>query len=284
MKNNKKKQEFLEQLIDIRLKKILKEDYNVDSIDEISLSGLKNVGNKIIQKGKDGVNAAVDALDAGIQAGVDKVGLTPAINKIDSVATKIGSGIRKEYEKGQKVDLEKKIEDRLQNIKDAIIAYNELAKKNGEPLINPRKYMGYLNSIPVLKEDEVPLEEAEGDQKEFIVKVKHDKGTASLKVLGTDEADVKKKVMAAEGCPEGAIVSVKPKVTMEEDVNLETLRGLDFEYIEDYYDYIKESIINGQFKQAKALYDDLSDVQKEEFEGYMFDDGDDKESIMKYLK
>jgi hypothetical protein len=44
---------------------------------------------------------------------------------------------------------------------------------------------------------------------EYILTVKHDKGTVNLKTTASSEDAAKKKIMAAEGCPESAITSVK---------------------------------------------------------------------------
>ncbi len=48
-------------------------------------------------------------------------------------------------------------------------------------------------------------------------------------------------------------------------VTLKTIQGLDFETIEDYFEYIADSMTNGQKKQAQTLYKDLSDKQKTDF-------------------
>jgi len=47
------------------------------------------------------------------------------------------------------------------------------------------------------------------------------------------------------------------------------LTGLDFHDITQYYDYIIESYINGQFKQAKELYRDFSEPQQRDFGDYL---------------
>lgn len=47
------------------------------------------------------------------------------------------------------------------------------------------------------------------------------------------------------------------------------LTGLDFHDIIQYYDYIIESYINGQFKQAKELYRDFSAPQQRDFGDYL---------------
>lgn len=47
------------------------------------------------------------------------------------------------------------------------------------------------------------------------------------------------------------------------------LTGLDFHDISQYYDYIIESYINGQYKQAKELYRNLSVPQQRDFGDYL---------------
>lgn len=48
-------------------------------------------------------------------------------------------------------------------------------------------------------------------------------------------------------------------------VTLAKIQGLDFETIEDYFEYITDSIMNGQRKQAQTLYKNLSEKQKTDF-------------------
>jgi hypothetical protein len=64
--------------------------------------------------------------------------------------------------------------------------------------------------------------------KMFAVKVKHDKGTTTIKTNGSDEEDVIKKVMKAEGCPKSAIVSVKEikKTNENSDMGGRNLRAV----------------------------------------------------------
>lgn len=47
------------------------------------------------------------------------------------------------------------------------------------------------------------------------------------------------------------------------------IKGLDFETLEDYFDYIIESKANGQRTQARKLFNELSDKQKKEFLSYV---------------
>ena len=52
-------------------------------------------------------------------------------------------------------------------------------------------------------------------------------------------------------------------------VTMYDVQQLDFEYIEDYFDYILDSRTNGQHKQAKELFLKLSDKQKKQFFEYV---------------
>lgn len=47
-----------------------------------------------------------------------------------------------------------------------------------------------------------------------------------------------------------------------------TLKSYQFETIEEYFDHIVDSKTNGQRKQCKELYIDLSAAQKKEFRRY----------------
>jgi hypothetical protein len=46
---------------------------------------------------------------------------------------------------------------------------------------------------------------------------------------------------------------------------------LDLGTIEDYFEYILESRINGQHKQSLELYNDLAPSQKLDFKGYIIE-------------
>lgn len=48
-------------------------------------------------------------------------------------------------------------------------------------------------------------------------------------------------------------------------VSIKYIKGLDFDNIEEYFNYIVESDINGQVQQSKELYNKLSVPQKEAF-------------------
>lgn len=52
-------------------------------------------------------------------------------------------------------------------------------------------------------------------------------------------------------------------------VSINLIKSLEFETIQDYFDYIIESKTNGQHKQAKELYLKLSKVQKIEFKKWL---------------
>lgn len=61
-------------------------------------------------------------------------------------------------------------------------------------------------------------------------------------------------------------------------VTTKKIKGLDFTSIEQYFDYIIESIINGQRQQATGLIKDLDKNQKKRFINYLRTldfDGDD---------
>lgn len=47
------------------------------------------------------------------------------------------------------------------------------------------------------------------------------------------------------------------------------IKGLEFETLEDYFDYIIESKTNGQRTQARELFNELSNTQKKEFFNYV---------------
>lgn len=66
------------------------------------------------------------------------------------------------------------------------------------------------------------------------------------------------------------------------------IKALDFETIEEYFDYIAESIVNGQIQQAKTLVNDLSKKQLKEAFNYYNNDfssffGDAKQLITNRL-
>jgi len=48
-------------------------------------------------------------------------------------------------------------------------------------------------------------------------------------------------------------------------VTKQTLGTYEFSYMEEYYEYMLESKLNGQHTQSKELYEQLSEVQKDDF-------------------
>lgn len=48
------------------------------------------------------------------------------------------------------------------------------------------------------------------------------------------------------------------------------LRALDMMHIEEYFEYIVDSYVNGQLKQAIDLYDDLTVIQSMDFSDWLF--------------
>ena len=52
---------------------------------------------------------------------------------------------------------------------------------------------------------------------EYVLTVKHDNGTTNIKTTASSEDAAKKKIMAAEGCPETAITSIKMTKKLEEE-------------------------------------------------------------------
>jgi len=58
-------------------------------------------------------------------------------------------------------------------------------------------------------------------------------------------------------------------------IGKKTLKNYGFKSIEDYYNYIIDSQINGNHKQVKELFKKLNDEQKKVFFNYLeqFDNG-----------
>ena len=54
-------------------------------------------------------------------------------------------------------------------------------------------------------------------------------------------------------------------------ISKKTLKNYGWETIEDYFNYIVESQINGNFEQVKELFKKLSKKQREEFYIYLKD-------------
>lgn len=52
-------------------------------------------------------------------------------------------------------------------------------------------------------------------------------------------------------------------------ITQQQVKALDMETFEDYFDYIIESKINGQRKQARELFNELSNEQKRQFFDYV---------------
>ena len=58
---------------------------------------------------------------------------------------------------------------------------------------------------------------------------------------------------------------------MIKTISKKDLKGLEFETIEEYFNYIVESEANGQFKQCEELVNKLSHEQFIDFLGYLND-------------
>lgn len=54
-------------------------------------------------------------------------------------------------------------------------------------------------------------------------------------------------------------------------VSKETIKGLEFSDIVDYYEYVADSILNGQKTQATRLINEMSNNQKKEAINYFKD-------------
>ncbi len=138
--------QLVEQYIEKRVKQLIKEAIeNPETLDEISLTGLGNIGSKIIGK----TDAFADSIANGIESGATAL-KDKAVNAATAVkdkAIEVGGKINKEYDKGVMTDLDSKIMAQLMKIKEAVTKYNELATKHGTEKINARKYMAILNTI-----------------------------------------------------------------------------------------------------------------------------------------
>lgn len=49
------------------------------------------------------------------------------------------------------------------------------------------------------------------------------------------------------------------------------VKGLEFETVHEYYEYIVESHINGNPQQVKSLYNDMPLVNQDEFKVFVFE-------------
>jgi hypothetical protein len=52
-------------------------------------------------------------------------------------------------------------------------------------------------------------------------------------------------------------------------VGIAKVKALDLKSLEEYFEYIIESKVNGQKKQAKELFEDLSEAQRDSFYSYV---------------
>jgi hypothetical protein len=66
-------------------------------------------------------------------------------------------------------------------------------------------------------------------------------------------------------------------------VTKQTLKTYDYANVEDYFDYIVESHVNGQFAQVRELFGTLSKNQKAELLAYLQDGTKDQIACREYL-
>jgi len=65
-------------------------------------------------------------------------------------------------------------------------------------------------------------------------------------------------------------------------IGKKTLKAYEFRQIENYFDYIEESMINGNFSQVKDLFNKLSKSQKKLCFKYFFN-CDGRKDALNYL-
>ena len=66
-------------------------------------------------------------------------------------------------------------------------------------------------------------------------------------------------------------------------ISKKTLKDYDFRQIENYFDYIQESIINGNFSQVKDLFNELSKSQRKLCLRYFNCNQDGRKETLNYL-
>ena len=66
-------------------------------------------------------------------------------------------------------------------------------------------------------------------------------------------------------------------------ISKKTLKEYEFKTIESYFDYIQESIINGNFSQVKDLFNKLSKSQQKLCFKYFNCDVEDRKETLNYL-
>lgn len=67
----------------------------------------------------------------------------------------------------------------------------------------------YKKRISILAGIKTINEESDFSVKKYAVKVKHDKGTKTIKTSASSEEAAKSNICKSEGCPESAIISTK---------------------------------------------------------------------------
>jgi len=76
---------------------------------------------------------------------------------------------------------------------------------------------------------------------------------------------------------------LKCKEIKRDMIGKKTLKAYEFRQIENYFDYIQDSVINGNFSQVKSLFKELSNDQKKLCLRYFNCDQEGRKETLNYL-
>jgi hypothetical protein len=120
-----------------------------ETLNELNLAGLKNVGQYLKGKAGEKASAAAKGIEKGVKnvAGTVKSAITSKIDQATEKLDQLGNEIAQEYQKGVKSTVEKKLQKAAKEFGELIIKLDQAAQKAGEGPINRQQLIMQLQGV-----------------------------------------------------------------------------------------------------------------------------------------
>jgi len=94
--------------------------------------------------------------------------------------------------------------------------------------------------------------------KTYKLTLKHDNGKLNLIVKAETAEEAKKLAMLFENCPESAIIKTAEQIAKpKKKTTLKLAKSLGFSHEYQLFEYMAESLLNGNKSQCKGLFNEL---------------------------
>jgi len=120
-----------------------------ETLNELNLAGLKNVGQYLKGKAGEKTSAAAKGIKKGVKdvAGAVKSAVTSKIDQATEKLDQLGNEIAQEYQKGIKSTVEKKLQKAAKEFGELVIKLDQAAQKAGEGPINKQQLIMQLQGV-----------------------------------------------------------------------------------------------------------------------------------------